>query len=78
VSEATGQQNSDIYEPLHDWITESGWRGKYFLSLTSGVMTVASHMTGPITGRLSLWLTGRDGMVLECMLLDDEGLNLGE
>ena len=22
----------------------TGWRGKYFLSLTSGVMTVASHM----------------------------------
>ena len=54
VSQATGQQNSDIYAPLHDWITETGWRSKYFLSLTSGVMTVASHMTGPgpITERL--------------------------
>jgi hypothetical protein len=38
----SGQQKSDIYEWLHVPVT--GWRGKYFLPLTTGVTTVASHM----------------------------------
>ena len=35
-----------------DWITETGWRGKYFLSLTTGVTRSPRLRHRPITGRL--------------------------